>query len=484
MNVRLVLKTMGKLLVLEAILLLLPLLVSLIAKENTWLSFVTPIACLVGVGLPLSFIKLKERKMYIREGFVIVAFTWILYSLVGAVPFVMSGSIPKYENALFEMVSGFTTTGASILSNVEALPKSMLFWRSFSHWIGGMGVLVFVLAILPKSDSGAVHMFRAESPGPNVGKLVSKLKSTALILYAIYAVMTLVMFVMLAPCPEVSAFDSLLISFGTAGTGGFAPTSASIGAYNSVYVEMVVAVFMFLFSLNFNFYYLLLMRQFKKAFRSEEIIGYFAIVVGATLAIALNIMDSCANFGEAIRYSFFQVTSISSTTGFTSLDYNSWPLFSKVLILMLTAIGACAGSTGGGLKMARMIIMGKSTVGDIRKLSRPRQVITLRYEGEVLDDATVRNTRVVVVSWLFCLVGTTLLLSLDSYANGDMLTNFSAALTCLANVGPGLNGVGPAANFSGFSTFSKLMLSFDMLAGRLEFLPIIALFRPKTWTRA
>lgn len=478
MNIKAVINILGKVMLIEAGLLLCPLLVGAIYGENSYVDYLVPMAVAVGAGLPSCFVGRRDRSIYAREGFVTVALAWILMSLVGALPFMLSGALPSYADALFETVSGFTTTGATVFDKVEGLPHSLLLWRSFTHLVGGMGVLVFVLAVLPDSSSGAMHIFRAEAPGPSVGKLVSKLRLTARILYAIYLAMTLVEALMLL-AGGMPAFDSFVHSFSTAGTGGFGIKNDSIAGY-SVYSQMVIAVFMFLFGLNFNLYYLILIGSVGKAMRSEEMHGYLVIVVLATLSIALNIMSMCGNFAEALRLSFFQVASISSTTGFSTADFGQWPAFSKGVLVVLMIVGACGGSTGGGIKVSRLMIMCKAVIADIRRMLHPRSVVSSKLEGELLDERTERNVFTYFALWVAIVALCTLLLGLDK---GDLLTNFTATLACIGNIGPGLGLVGPMANFGWFSAPSKLLLSFVMLVGRLEIFPIIILFAPRTWKR-
>lgn len=479
MNYKMVLGILGKTMLIEAALLLLPTFVGVIYNEGNFLSFLIPSFALFAAGAPLSFLKPKEKSMYAKEGFVTVALSWIILSLAGAVPFVISGQIPNYIDAVFETVSGFTTTGASILPEVESLSKANMFWRLFTHWIGGMGVLVFVLALIPGYNSGVMHVFRAESPGPTVGKLVSKLSFTARILYGIYFVMTAIEVVMLVFGGN-SFYDSLLLSFTTAGTGGFGIKNDSAASYN-LYTQMVLAAFMFLFSVNFNVYYLILIKNFSKAFKCEELRIFVVMTVVSTLAIALNILSACANFGEALSLAFFQVTSISSTTGLSSANFDEWPALSKGILLVLTIIGACGGSTGGGIKVARLGILCKSSAADFKRLIHPRAVVCTKFEGEPLDRDTERNVRTYFLLWVIIVVASTLLLSLDSYA--DLFSNFSATLACIGNVGPGLGAVGPLMNYGAFSPFSKIVLSAVMLLGRLEIFPILILFAPRTWKR-
>lgn len=485
MNYKMVLSMLGKVLVIEAGLLLFPMLFGVIYAENNFNAFLFPILGLLAVGVPLSFLKSKDNSMYAKEGFVTVALSWILLSLTGAVPFVISGEIPNYINAVFETVSGFTTTGASILSaaEIDGMSKALMFWRLFTHWIGGMGILVFVLAIVPTANAGAMHVFRTESPGPSVGKLVSKLSRTAKILYGIYFVMTVIQVVMLF-CGGLPFYDSLLMSFSTAGTGGFGVSSSSAMNY-STYVQIVLAVFMFLFALNFNFYYLILIGSVRKAFLTEEVRTYFFIVLIATVVVALNIFFAAgqmfSSFGDALKHSFFQVSSISSTTGLVSANFNDWPEFSKSVLMLLTVIGACGGSTGGGIKIARVIILGKSTTFDLKRLIHPRAVVTTKFEGENLDKETERNVKTYFVLWFVIVVVCVLLLTFDSYTN--LFEDLSATLACIGNVGPGFGVVGPAGSYAGYTAFSKVVLSTAMLIGRLEIFPILLLFAPRTWKR-
>ena len=466
--------------VLEAILLCIPLILSLSYGENIYLAYVIPIVCLLAVGIPSFIFKPKDASIYAREGFVSVSFAWLIMSLAGALPFVIGKAIPNYIDALFETVSGFTTTGSTVLSEIESLPKSILFWRSFTHWIGGMGVLVFVLAILPDDNAGSMHVFRAESTGPTVGKLVSKMRVTARILYAIYIVMTMVEVVCLL-CGKMSVFDSFVTAFATAGTGGFSVKNSSIAAYNSVYIEMVIAVFMMLFGVSFNIYYLIIIGNFAKAFKSEELRVYIGIMLTATMLIAVNILRVYGNFGQAVRYSFFQVSSVMTSTGFITADYEKWPALSQAIIMFLMVVGACAGSTGGGIKVARLVILCKSGVGGVRKLVKPRTIVATKFEGETLSEDTINNVRLFFVFFVGLLITSTLLVSIDGH--GTFLANFSASLTCMNNIGPGFDQVGPTGNFGGYSAFSKLIFCFDMLAGRLEIFPIITLFSSATWRK-
>ena len=489
MNWKAVVKILGKIFLAEAAMLVLPIIVAAIYGENTYWGFLLPILILLAIGVPTFFLHAdgEERKIYAKEGFAIVAFAWIAMAAIGAIPFVITKKIPNYIDALFETISGFTTTGASVLSDVESLPKSILFWRSFTNWIGGMGVLVFVLAVLPRENSGIIHAFRAEATGPNVGKLTSKMGRTARILYAIYIGLTLIemCFLLIGNLPF---FDAITTAFANAGTGGFSVRNQSIGAYNSLYVEVVITVFMFIFSVNFNLYYLILTGHALKAIKSEEAIAFFLMVVLAIFAIAMNIyytMESIASFGTAMRYSSFQVLSLGSTTGFASIDYNSWPTLSKGILLFLMVTGGMAGSTAGGIKMSRLLILVKSTAADIRKMVHPREIATVKFEGEPIKQETINNVRVYFVTWAAILITSGLLISIWNPGNAhfDFLTNFSASLSCISNIGPGFNLVGPAANFAGYSAFSKVVLSIEMLFGRLEIFPLMVLFSPSTYRK-
>lgn len=487
MNYKVVFSILGKALLIEAGLMLVPLLVGTIYQENNYLAFLIPILSLLFIGIPLSRLKSKDNTLYAKEGFVIVALSWILLSLFGAIPFVINGVIPNYIDAVFETVSGFTTTGATILNGeqIENMNKGLLFWRQFTHWIGGMGILVFVLAILPANNAGVMHVFRSEAPGPSVDKLSTKLRFTARILYGIYIVLTLIQVIILA-CGGLSVLDSFLLSFSTAGTGGFGVLGDSAMSYSS-FIQVVLAVFMFLFSLNFNIYYLLLIGSVGKAFAMEEVRTFFIVVVIAVVAVAINLFTAMSNiyttFGEALKHSFFQVTSISSTTGLASADFNTWPSLSKGILLVLTIIGACGGSTGGGIKMSRMIILCKSSTADFKKLIHPRAVIYSKLDGQPVSTSTERNVRTFFIVWVMIVIVSTLLLSIDPHLQNDVFSGFSATLACIGNVGPGFNVVGPMFNYMGFSYFSKIVLSLVMLIGRLEIFPMLILFIPRTWRK-
>ena len=408
-----------------------------------------------------------------------MALVWVLMSAFGALPFVISGEIPSFIDAFFETVSGFTTTGSTILTDVEALSHGTLFWRSFSHWVGGMGVLVFAMAVLPMTDGRAMHLMRAEVPGPTVGKISSKLSDSAKILYAIYFAMTFIEVVLLC-AGGMPLFDSLIHSFGTAGTGGFSNKGLSVGAYNNPYFEIVIGVFMLLFGINFNLYYFLLLRRFRDAFCSEEMLAYLGIVGFSTVTITLNILHLYDNVGTALRTAFFQVSSIITTTGYASADFNLWPTYSRIVIVILTFVGACAGSTAGGLKISRVVIFLKAAKQDLNKMLHTHAVTTVRFEGKPLDEKVLRGVHNYFNIYMLLLTLSVLLLSLDGF---DIVSTFTAVLTCFNNVGPGLEMVGPMGSFADFSAPAKLLLSFDMLAGRLELYPMLALFSPRLWRK-
>ena len=474
MNKRMIAYILGILLLCEAGLLILPTIVSLIYGEAVLTSFLATIALLVATGLILVAMKPKNKTIYARHGLVIVALGWILMSLFGALPFYFSGEIPNYLNALFESVSGFTTTGSSILTDVEALSKSMLFWRSFTHWIGGMGVLVFIMAVLPLAGGGGdLHLMKAESPGPNVSKLVPKSTKTAQILYSIYLVLTIIEILVLL-FGGMSLFESVTITFGTAGTGGFGVLNSSIASY-SPFCQGVITVFMTLFGINFNFYFLLLCKKFKDAFKSEELWTYLAIMVSAIVVIAINVKDMFASFGEALHHSAFQVSSVMTTTGYATTDFNQWPELSRMIMLAVMCVGACAGSTGGGLKVSRVILLLKSARREFRRISHPRSVKIITFDGNRVSDDTIRNTFAYFFIYVMIFAASVLVVALDNF---DFTTTVTSVIATLNNIGPGLNMVGATGNFSEFSFLSKLILIADMLLGRLEIFPLLFLFAP------
>ncbi len=479
MNFRAVINVIAKSMVLEAIFMFVSMCVGFYYGEQTYLAFLIPIAILLAVGIPFSFLKINNTSIRAKEGFVIVALVWVILSLFASLPFVIGAYIPNFFDAYFEATSGLTTTGATILNNIEVLPKSILFWRSFTHWIGGMGVLVFILAVLP-SDKGAMHIFRAESPGPSVGKFVSKLKHTARILYLIYIVLTIIEVIALL-IAGMGLYDSVVHSLATAGTGGFSSRQDSIASFNSVAIEMVITVFMFLFSINFNVFYLILTGNAIKAFKGEEFRTFLIILLFAIIAISVNLITVYGNYWEALRYSVFQVISISSTTGFVTADFNTWPVFSQIILLFLMIVGACGGSTGGGIKVSRLIILSKSSYSNLKSLTSTRQVLTVRLENEKLSNEVINNVKTYMIFWALIVFVVALILSIDNFPGTDFFTHFSASITCIGNVGPGFNGVGPIQNFANYSSFSKIILSFEMLIGRLEIFPIFIMLSPKVW---
>lgn len=481
MNKKMIFYVLGKLLLVLSVLLVIPFLVSFYYKENISndkiiIAYLIPIGISLILGLLLTIIKPKKKDFFAREGFVIVGLSWVVMSIVGALPFYISGEIPNYIDALFETVSGFTTTGASILQDIEAMSRSLLFWRSFTHWVGGMGVLVFILAIMP-SDGRNIHILRAESPGPQVGKLVSKLNFTARILYLIYGIMTIVQIVLLL-LGGMPLFDAVVNSFATAGTGGFGIKADSIGGYNN-YCQIVIGIFMLLFGINFNFFYLILIKRFKQAFKCEEVFWYLGILCLATITIFINLYFSIGgSLGIILKDSFFQVSSIMTSTGFSTTNFDLWPWFSKTILVVIMFIGACAGSTGGGLKVSRVIILIKNSFNHIKKLLHPNLITNVHFEGNTVDENTVKGISNYFGIFMMILLFATILISIDGFS---FTTNFTAVLSCLNNIGPGLEVVGPMGSYYGFSYFSKIVLSLIMLTGRLEIFPMLILFNPKTW---
>lgn len=478
MNYRMVFSMIGRLLLLEAMLLLLPAACSAVYGESSlWaLLAAAGVAALLG-GLLWLLCRPKDQTIYAKEGFVIASLSWVFLSAVGALPFVFSGEIPNYFDAFFETVSGFTTTGASIIPDLSVMSRGILFWRSFTHWVGGMGVLVLMMALTPTGSGRTIHVMRAEVPGPIVGKLVPRLRDTAKILYLIYLGMTVVQVgcLLLAKMP---LFDSLLISFGTAGTGGFGlPTPVS--DYTAAQ-QWIITIFMFLFGVNFNLYYLLLIRAFRPAVTSRELWVYGGVVAVSSGLITVNIMSVYDGFGESLRHAAFQVTSIVTTTGYATADFNLWPELSRGMIFLLLFVGGCAGSTAGGLKVSRVMLM-FSTVGrELKRLVHPRSVSVVRLEGKRVEESTVQSTAAYFILYMMLLAAVFFILSFDCYG---LETNLTAAVTCLNNVGPGLGAVGPYGNFSGYSDLSTAVLSLTMLLGRLEIYPLVLTLLPGTWTK-
>ncbi len=468
----------GRMLILESVLLMLPLICSVIYKESASVSaFALSAGITLIVGLVISAAShTKDRMIFAKEGFAIVALAWLSVSIFGALPFFISKEIPSFIDALFETVSGFTTTGATILTDIEKMSRGMLFWRSFTHWIGGMGVLVFLMAIIPTDSGRSIHIMRAEVPGPIVGKIVPKIRETAKILYLIYIALTALMAALLM-FGGMPVFDSLLHTFGTAGTGGFGVRSDSIASY-SPYLQWVITIFMLVFGINFNLYYLILVKKFTSAIKSSELWVYLSIVAAATTAVAINVSSLFDSVAETVRHSAFQVASIISTTGYTTTDFNLWPGFSKMLILLLMFIGSCAGSTAGGLKISRVMLLVKTVKADLKKMLHPRSVSVVKLEGKTVDNATIHSASVYLITYCLILGAVTLLLSLEPF---DFETTFSAVVSCLNNVGPAYGAV--ASGFSVCSDASKLLLSLTMLIGRLEIFPILLALSPSTWRK-
>ena len=480
MNRRMILHTLGQIIRLEAALLLLPALVALLYGERRCLQafLVTALlALLLGTLLTLPT-RSRSRVIFSKEGFVTVALAWLCLSAIGALPFVLSGSVPSYVDAFFETVSGLTTTGSSVLPDVEILPRGLLFWRSFTHWIGGMGILVLMMAIVPSDSGRSMHMMRAEMPGPVVGKLVPRVRDTAKILYIIYLVLTALMVVLLR-CGGMSLYDSLVHAFGTAGTGGFGVYRNSLAGF-SPYIQWVVTIFMLLFGINFNLYYLILVRHFRAAIRSRELWVYLGLVLASSGLIAWNIRALYSTFGETVRQALFQVSSIITTTGYATADFNRWPGLSKAVLLLLMFVGGCAGSTAGGLKVSRVQLLVASARRDLQRALHPRSVATVRLEGKRVDEATVQGAGAYLVLYVALLALGFLLISFEPFG---LESNLTAVITCLNNVGPGFGEVGPAGGFTAYSGFSKLVLSLEMLFGRLEIYPLLFLLSPSTWTK-
>ena len=480
MNHKTVFNVVGKIILVEALLLSLPAVMSLIYREDCFWAFLTVIALSVLIGSLLTWIpKAKDAVIYAKEGFVIVSLAWISMSLIGALPFFLTGEIPNYIDAFFETVSGFTTTGASILTDVESMSRGLLFWRSETHWVGGMGVLVFVMALIPNLSERSIHVLRAEVPGPTVGKLVPRIKDTAKILYSIYIVLTALEIVLLL-CGGMPLFDSVVHAFGTAGTGGFGVKADSIAGY-SPYLQWVVTIFMLLFGVNFNLYYLILIRRFRSVFKSEELWVYIGIVVTAVVLVGINIWPLYQNVAEVLRLSAFQVSSILTTTGFSTANFNLWPPFSKAILVVLMMIGACAGSTAGGLKVARVVLMFKQLRNELQRLLHPRAIKTVSFEGKRADTLTLNGVNIYFSVYMILLVLVMLLLSLDSGMSFE--ADVTAAIACFNNIGPGMAEVGPLGSYAGYSDLSTFVLSLAMLLGRLEIFPLLLFLSPSTWSK-
>ncbi len=469
---------LGSVLKIEGIFMALPTAIALIYGEKSFAAFLGTMLFCLALGIGSTWKRPTDTVFYSKEGFLAVSLSWILLSLTGCIPFVASGDIPSFTDALFETISGFTTTGASILNDVEALSKSGLFWRSFTHWLGGMGVLVFILAVLPMAGGRHMYLMKAESPGPSVSKLVPRVKQTARILYAIYLVMTIVEIVLLL-LGGMPAFDAVTLSMGTAGTGGFGIRNDSVGSYTP-YMQNVITIFMILFGVNFNIYYLFLCKKWKQALRSEELKMYFGVIAAAILLITFNVRSFFPSVLEAFQQAAFQVGSIMTSTGYSTTDFGQWPIFSQTLLLILMFIGACAGSTGGGIKVSRVLLMIKSVRKELYTIVHPRARIKIKMDDRIVDEDTLRSVNIFIGCYLLIYAVSMLCISIDG---SDVTSNFSAVAALINTIGPGLGEVGPAGNFGGYSAFSKYVMMFDMLVGRLEIFPMMALFLPATWRR-
>lgn len=477
MNYQILRYILGLILIFEAVFLLLPGLVAAIYGEPCGWWFLATAAVVVLIGFALRIKKPTNMQFHGREGLVLVSMSWILISLISAVPMTISGVVPSYIDALFEMVSGFTTTGASALTSVEHLPHAINFWRCFSNWIGGMGVIVFIMMIIPKAASNAnMYLMRAESPGPSFGKLVPKLKTTARTLYLMYIGLTLIQLILLL-CGGLSFFESLCIAMATAGTGGFGIRDTGFSMYSS-YVQIVVTVFMFLFGVNFKFYFLLIMRKIKEAFAIEEVFWYTILFAVASILIAIDIFPIAGTIGGSLKHASFQVATVMTTTGFATMDFNAWPIFSQVLLVLLMFVGACAGSTGGGMKVSRFIIYIKSALKEMATLLHPNSVKKIKMDGKIIDHETIRSANIYLIIYVMLMAVSIIIVSLDQF---DLVTTVTSVIATFNNIGPGLGAVGPAGNFHSLSILSKLVLIFDMLTGRLEIFPIVILFVRDTW---
>ena len=477
MNYRMIAAILGQVLLILSALMLLPFATALIYGESV-LPFVVTILATAACGGVLLLFRPRTREIYAREGFTCVGLSWLAMSLLGSLPFVISGDIPRFVDAFFETVSGFTTTGASILNDIESLSRSGLFWRSFTHWIGGMGVLVFLMAVMPMSGERSMHIMRAEVPGPTVGKLVPRARQTARILYLIYTGFTVAETILLM-CGGMSFYEALLHAFATAGTGGFSTRNASIAAFDSAYIEGVIAFFLVLFGMNFNLFYLMLIGRVREAFRSEELHRYFEIIL---VSIGLIVLGTFRNYGfwQSLRNGFFLTMTTLSTAGFCTVDYTLWPAYLQTMIVLLMFIGGCAGSTGGGLKLSRVMLFIRTAAADVGRVVNPRRVNRVEMDGKRVTPETTGAVYAYVALVMLILLGCTALVSLDGY---DFSTNFTAALSCISNVGPGLGRIGPSGNFAIFSSFSKIVMAITMLFGRLEIYAMLILFIPSTWKR-
>lgn len=478
MNKKVVIHVLGWALMLEAVCMIFPIICAIVYGEKEIISFLVTLAICLVSGIFLRIISSKDREMYAREGLAAVSLSWVFLSIFGALPFYLSGAIPNYIDALFETVSGFSTTGATILPDVEALPKCLLFWRSFTHWIGGMGVLVFLVSFIRLSGGYNLYLLKAESTGPAVGKIVPKVQSTAKILYGIYTLFTLIEIVLLI-CGGLSVFDAITMAFGTAGTGGFGIYNSSVAEFSS-FNQIVITVFMLIFGVDFSLYYLLMIRKAKPVFQSEELRAYLGIVVVSIAVITLNTFGMYSGFGEAVKHSAFQVASIITTTGYSTVDFNLWPQLSKTILVILMFIGACAGSTGGGMKVSRILIALKTVGKELKISAHPRSTHKITMNNRLVEHETIRSVNVYIIAYFTIFAVSLLLVSIDNF---DFTTSFTSVAATINNIGPGLAGVGPVDNFAKFSILSKLVFIFDMLVGRLEIFPMLMLFSKYVWKR-
>ena len=478
MNYRAVSYVLGKIFLIIGGLMLLPITVSFYYSENQTVAFLVPSALLLLLGILLVVKKPKDTSIYTKEGLVICGLSWILMSAFGAMPFLISGAVPHYVDAFFETCSGFSTTGATIITEIEVLPKSILFWRSFTHWIGGMGILSFMIAIIPKSESHSMYIMKAEVPGPKAGKVVSKIQNSTRILYVIYCSLTVIEALILFFFTKMRFFDAVTTAFSTAGTGGFAVKNASILSYNSPTIEWILIVFMFLFGVNFNLYFFVLIRKFSSAFKDEEFWTYVSLNLISVVLITLNIAGSYENISDAIRDAAFNVNAIMSTTGFCTVDFNTWNSFSRLLLVALMFVGGSVGSTGGGMKVTRIMLYFKEMHADIKKALNPNAVTKIRMNGNVVEKKVITGINSYLVIYLGILLVSMVIVSLNGL---DTSTTVTSVISCLNNVGPGLEMIGPTGNYAAFSILSKIVFCFDMLAGRLELFPILILFAPRTY---
>lgn len=482
MNTRLVIRLQGSILLIEAAAMLPSLLIALIYGDGDAMAFVQTIVLILLVALPMHlFAHPNERNLRAREGFVAVALSWVLLSVFGAMPFLFGGLFTRFEDAFFEAVSGFTTTGASVLTQFEGAPKGIMFWRSFTHWIGGMGVLVLTLALLPQMTGRTSHLARAESPGPSFSKVLPKMGDTAKIMYMIYGALTLLQFVLLMLVSGMSAYDAAIHAMGTAGTGGFSSYGSSVAAFDSVSADVIITIFMIIFGVNFALYYRLLIGDVKGFIKSEELHWFIGIVLVSMISISLMILPQYGNFFTALRYGSFQVSSIISTTGYVTADFDLWPNAAKMILLLLMFIGSCAGSTAGGMKVVRIALMSKTVKREISRTFQPRKVQVVRFEGKGVEESMLAQVAVFMIAYVALVLIGAFAVSLEG--KYDMISNITASLTCVSNVGPGLAHLGPTQNFAGYSPFAKYVLSLLMLCGRLELFPILVLFHPGVWRK-